>query len=311
MRKAAAIFVTYVGASVALVGCRFERHVAAGSGDPDSASLAGSISSGHQVTVDAADGSIVRDPLAIPSASVAAVVNPMHLPVYSGPTGEIDGTVLVVGPEAPDIDGVSFRSCPAAIETYRKAFRSGVPREDGSRTLADALVLVTGYQGFVEENEPAVRITLGRTCAFPSRTIAMTFGQRLEIANESNLPFGPYLEHTYNPVVRVTPPHQAGEPVRIYPPRADYFPLRDRLQPFIHEDVYVLRQPLHAVSNLAGQFHISGVPVGHATVSARLVAVGDDASQEVDVRAASVTRVELTLTYKQAAAVAPSGPIIR
>ncbi len=219
------------------------------------------------------------------------------MPAYVGPTGIVSGTVRIVGPDAPEVPGLSFRACPAAIDMYSRAFRSGVPREDGSRALADALVVVTGYTGFIEEKEPAVRVTVDRACSYPSRTIAMTFGQRLEVTNDTKLPFGPYLEDTYNPVIRVAPPQNAGDPVRIYPPRADYFRLRDRLQSFVHEDVYVLRQPLHAVTDLAGHFRIAGVPVGHVKVSARLPAVGSDGAHDVDVRADAVADVELTLAY--------------
>ena len=293
-------FVIFVGVVASSIGCRSSQN------DRQSGPAGGSEDSGPQATVaqaDAeargrADASQPVDPLAIPSASVEAVVNPGHMPAYTGPTGSVEGTVRVVGPDAPEVPGLVFRSCPAAIDMYAKAFRSGVPREDGSRALADALVVVTGYSGYVEEREPAVRVTVDRTCSYPSRTIAMTFGQRLEVTNDTKLPFGPYLVDTYTPVVRVAPPQNAGDPVRIYPPRADYFRMKDRLQPFIHEDVYVLRQPLHAVTDVTGHFRIAGVPVGHVTVSARLPMIGTDSARDVDVRAGAATDVELTLTYK-------------
>src|SRR5271166_6078948 len=63
--------------------------------------------------------------LPIPSASVAAAVNPANLPVYDGPTGIVEGTVAVRGPDAPDVPNLNVHNCPAALDTYGKLFRSG------------------------------------------------------------------------------------------------------------------------------------------------------------------------------------------
>jgi hypothetical protein len=308
MHKYAGWCVIFVGFVASAVGCRSAQsdlqHKPARGDEDGGAEQPIAVASDR--AREAADASHATDPLAIPSASVAAVVNPNHVPAYAGPTGVVDGTVRIVGPDAPEVPGLSFRACPAAIDMYAKAFRSGVPREDGSRALADALVVVTGYTGYIEEKDPAVRVTVDRTCSYPARTIAMTFGQRLEVMNDTKLPFGPYLEDTYNPIIRVAPPQNAGDPVRIYPPRADYFRLRDRLQSFIHEDVYVLRQPLHAVTDLTGHFRITGVPVGHVTVSARLPTIGSDSARDIEVRTGAATNVDLTLTYTPPKPAAPA-----
>ncbi|HTA21235.1 MAG TPA: hypothetical protein VK989_18210, partial [Polyangia bacterium] len=127
---------------------------------------------------------------AVPLASVEAVVNPQKLPAYQGPTGSVEGTVFVRGPESPDVPDQDFRSCPAALDTYGKLFRAGPPRGDGLRPLADAVVVVTGYKGFFlpEQNEAQV-VTITANCGYPTRTIAITFGQRLDIANESRVAF--------------------------------------------------------------------------------------------------------------------------
>ena len=65
--------------------------------------------------------------LPIPSASVAAAVNPGDLPVYSGPTGIVEGTILVRGPDSPDVPDLNVHNCPAALDTYGKLFRAGPP----------------------------------------------------------------------------------------------------------------------------------------------------------------------------------------
>jgi hypothetical protein len=236
--------------------------------------------------------------LPMPSASVAAVVNPANLPVYDGPTGSVEGTVLVRGPESPNVP-VDPRGCPAAMDTYGKLFRAGPARPDGLRPLADAVVVVTGYAGaYIPEPEEAQRVTISPSrCGYPLRTIAMTFGQRLEISNDSKLSFAPYLEGTFQPAVMIAPPERNGEPVKLYPPQTGWFGLRDRMQPFVRNDVFVLRNPLHAVSDLAGHFRVDGVPVGKLKVGARLPPVGSEAEVDVEVRPNVVESVEVVLTY--------------
>ncbi|MDP9033461.1 MAG: hypothetical protein M3O50_01535 [Myxococcota bacterium] len=281
--------VTLVGALAPFVGCRRD------------APKADIVATDTVPTSDAASGAPSTEPangLPIPAASVATVVNPLNLPAYDGPTGSIEGTVLVRGPDAPIMPGLSVSPCPAALDTYGKLFRSGLPRADGARPLADAVVVVTGYSGyFLPEKNPIVRVTIGADCGYPSLTIALTFGQRLEVANDSSLPFAPYLEGTLLPAVMIAPPMQSGEPVKIYPPRADYFALRDRMESFVRGDVYVLRHPLHAVSDLRGHFRIGGVPVGKLKVGARLRAIGKEDVKDVDVRPNVVENVELVLDY--------------
>src|SRR5579883_1350441 len=272
------------------------------SAEPSSTTAAQTAPVHTQETVGTGGGASAADaghgPPAMPSALVDAVVNPMHLPPYNGPTGAVAGTVLVRGPRAPDVPNLDVHACPAALDTYGKLFRSGSPRPDGARPLADAIVVVTGYENyFLPEKSEAQRVTITDQCAYPARTIALTFGQRLEVANDSSLPFAPYIEGGAQLTVMIAAPRRRGEPVKIFPPRADYYRLRDWLQPFVSGDVYVLRQPLHAVSDREGRFRIDGVPEGKLKVAARLGAVRDQAFQEVDVRAGETSKAELVLTY--------------
>ncbi|MGH7436234.1 MAG: carboxypeptidase-like regulatory domain-containing protein [Polyangiaceae bacterium] len=247
--------------------------------------------------------------LPIPSASVAAAVNPGGLPPYSGPTGVIEGTVLVRGPDAPDVPNLNVHNCPAALDTYGKLFRTGPARPDGARPLADAVVVVTGYSGaFIPAQEEVKRVTIGTNCGYPERTITMTYGQRLDVANDSKTPFGPYLDNVPQVSVRIAPPEQHGDPVKIFPPMPGHYLLVDQLQPFVREEVYVLLQPLHAVTDKTGHFRIEGVPTGKLTVAAQLSALGGHAVSEVDVQPNVVQSVELALTYTPKVA-APSGPV--
>jgi hypothetical protein len=235
----------------------------------------------------------------VPRASVDLVLNPGGLPPYEGPTGSVEGTIRVEGPPAPEVQ-VDSPKCRAAMDTYGKLFRSGSPETPGGpRTLADAVVVVTGYSGFyVPEKNDTVRVTIGSQCAYPSRTIAITYGQRLDITNQSSLLFAPLLDPTMTTALMVAPPHENGEAVKIYPTKAGYFALTDRLQVFVREDLYVFRHPLHAVTDAAGHYRIDGLPAGAVKVGVHHPTVEADAEAPLDVVPGQVKTVDLTLTYR-------------
>jgi hypothetical protein len=244
----------------------------------------------------------------VPSASVAFVVNPQGLPPYDGPTGSVEGTVYVVGPPAPNVP-VDASHCPAAIDTYGKLFREGSPLPSGARPLADAATVVIGYSGsYLPERSEAKRIDIGANCAYPARTITLTYGQRLEISNKSRLLFGPIISQDMSTAVMVAPPEEKGGPVKLYPRQAGRFALTDRMQPFIREDLYVLRHPLHAVTDLGGYYRIDGIPVGSLKVGVHHPAIEASAEAPVEVLANVVQRVDLTIVYtpKPPAKVSPA-----
>ncbi len=232
----------------------------------------------------------------LPAASVAAYMNPAHLPPYTGPTGSVEGTIRVEGPPSPDMQGVDVTSCPGAARMYAKLFREGPPGADGRRPLADAVVAITGYSGFyVPERNDAESLRI-ENCAFDARTVAMTFGQRLDIANETPDLWAPTLAQAPMPVLMMATSH--GDPVRLYPARPGYFTLVDKEKhSWAQADVYALLQPLHAVSDLAGHYRIDGVPVGKLKVSARLRVLQHEATADVDVLANVVQTADLVIRY--------------
>jgi len=156
----------------------------------------------------------------VPTASVAKMVNPDNLPAYTGPTGSVEGTVTIKGLEAPKTPA-DFHRCPDAEKTWGTAFREG----DG-HALADVVVAVTGYEGFyVPEKQEAKQIVV-RGCAFETRTLTMTFGQRIAVKNESKEFWTPILEPGANMVLRMATP--GGDPVFVYPKNPGHYILRDR-----------------------------------------------------------------------------------
>jgi hypothetical protein len=236
-------------------------------------------------------------------ANIDYVLNPQNLPPYAGPTGSVEGTVTIDGPPAPSVP-VDASKCAAALDTYGKTFRDGTPdKPGGPRPLADAVVVVVGYAGYyVPEKNEAVKLQVGVGCGYASRTIAITYGQRLEITNESTFLFAPLIDSFSTPAVMVAAPKGSGEPIKLYPQRAGHFVITDRLQSYVHEDLYVFRHPLHAVTDRSGHFRIDGVPVGTLKLGVAHPGANAQAEVPVDIKADTVTRADVKVTYK------PAGP---
>jgi hypothetical protein len=73
--------------------------------------------------------------------------------------------------------------------------------------------------------------------------------------------------------------------------------MSDQMQPFVHEDLYVFRHPLHAVTDLDGHYRIDGIPVGALKVGVHHPGANADAQAAVDIVANIVQRVDLTVSY--------------
>jgi hypothetical protein len=255
-------------------------------------------------------------PAGIPvSASViASVLNPFKAPRYEGPVGAVVGVVRVEGDAPPALGGrAPPPACPAAQAAYSHLFRKGPAGQ-----LADAIVGVTDYPGYLLPRGDAVRATV-RECAYSARTYTLTFGQRLEVANEDPKErYLPRLEGSRYVSQMFAMP--GGDAVKLYPTEPGRYALIDDLNhPWMHADVFVLKYPAHAVTRVDGTFRVENVPAGKARVHAGHPMIAEGTSREIEVRAGEETKVELTLTYRaeapSASASAPgparSAPIIR
>ncbi|HEX3769586.1 MAG TPA: carboxypeptidase-like regulatory domain-containing protein [Polyangiaceae bacterium] len=279
-----------VAAASMISGC--SRHVApsAGEAPPASASVASTMDG---AVPDAA--SEITSP--IPKEVVEKMLNPNHLPAYTGKTGSVEGTIFVKGEDAPD-EKVDTTQCHAALDTYGKFFREGPPNADGLRPLADAVIIAVGYSGFyVEEKNPTFSVKITENCAYPARTIALTYGQRLDISNASKLGFAPRLDNDPNPAVMLAPPQERGDPIHLYPRIPGHAYMVDYMQPYVREDVYIFRHPLHAVSGLDGHYRIDGIPVGKMTIGAQHPTVLSQAQSTVTIEAGVVQKADFTLEY--------------
>lgn len=246
----------------------------------------------------------------LPIASVQRVVNPDKLPAYTGPTGSVEGTIRVDGVPAASLglSPASFAQCPAGEAFYSKAFREGTPATpDGPRWLGDAIVVVQGYSGFfVPAKDEATTVTV-EGCGFKTRTITMTFGQRLEIKNLTKEYWSPELEPApiTSALMMATP---GGDPVKLYPKQPGRYHVRDHDRKFAVADVFVLQYPLHAVTDGTGHYRIDGIPVGKRKVNATHPYIPDVAAvKEIEIREGVVTPLDLMLHNKPAPALPDAG----
>jgi hypothetical protein len=259
----------------------------------------------------------------LPLDKVEAFVNPTKAPVYTGPTGSLQGTVSITGNLPPEVPGQDFSKCSAGRDMYGTLFRVGgpvsppaSPRQpgvptgpSGARTLADALVAVTGYAGgFIPERNPVKKLTF-ENCSFGALTIDMTMGQKLEVTNTSSRLIAPSLAQAPLPALMLAAQNTSA--VKVVPLRPGYYTLVDRMElSYLHADLYAMLTPLHTVTTLDGHYRIDGIPVGNVTVNARLPMIRKETSLPVEIRANTVQTVDLTLAFNAAADV-PKAPVAK
>jgi hypothetical protein len=223
--------------------------------------------------------------------SVSAVVNPNKEPAYTGPVGTVRGRVVVTGDRSVPLPEALAKIPPQCPSTAREVHGT-LFREGPGRALADALVGVTGYQGYVPEREPVQRVE-AKGCAYSTRTLALTFGQRIEVASMDRETYVPeLLGERGQPQILAMPGSEVVSP--LYPTRAGRFVLIDNLKLFMSAEVLVVKFSTHAVTGLDGRFEISGVPAGKVNVNALMPVTGAGAQQSVVVEAGKPTE-ELVL----------------
>jgi hypothetical protein len=230
--------------------------------------------------------------------SAQKALNPKGLPVYSGPVGSISGVVKISGDEPPlvpemaaKLDALPAGACPRARELHRKLYRQG-----GDRTLADVLVTVTEYQGFLPARGDTVRVE-ARGCAFDGRTLAMTYGQHLDVYNFDNQGYMPRLVGTPSYALRVALP--GGPPVPVFAPKPGQYLLIDQTREYMRSDLFVLSYPTFDVTALDGKFSITGVPAGKVKVSAYSPALGKVVEKSVELSAGAEQTLSFEIAFSE------------
>jgi hypothetical protein len=227
--------------------------------------------------------------------AAAKELNPQGLPVYSGPVGSVRGVVKISGDAPPTVPEmvakVPANGCPRAHELHDRLYRQGP-----ERTLADTLVTVTEYQGFLPARGEAVRVE-GKGCAFDARILAMTFGQHLDVYNLDAQAYMPRLVGTPSFALRVAMP--GGAPIPIFVPKPGQYMLIDQTREYIRSDLFVLGYPTFAVTALDGKFEITGIPVGNVKVTAYAPALGKVVEQRVDVKAGATSDLAMQIDFSE------------
>ncbi len=235
--------------------------------------------------------------LTLPSEErIQSVVNPKKLKPYAGPTGAVRGVVTVTGDQAPELPKVVAKmdsNCRGAAAMFGKVFREG----DG-RTLADVLVAVTEYDGFVPSEGTDV-VVPAQDCTYGTRTLTMTYGQRVVIEGKDNRPYVPEILGQPLPAQLFVLP--TSPRVAIAPKRPGQFKLVDSMRLFNVVELFVLPYPTTDVTELDGKFEIAGLPVGKAKINAFLPQTGVVVEKEIVIEEGKTLELDLELPFDKAA----------
>jgi hypothetical protein len=231
------------------------------------------------------DAGPISTGIPVPIAKIENVLNPRHLAPYAGPKGTVEGVVRVTGDAPPKRDLSIPFDCGEAYATYGKVFREG-----NDRTLADAMVAVTGYEGYIPAAGDAYPISI-HGCAYDRRTVVLTYGQRIEVTNrDPKQSFLPQLEGTRTPAQLVAMPK--GDAVKLYPLEVGHYALKEGMKggAWMYADVFVVQYSTHAVTGLDGRYRISGIPAGKVKLSVYLPSIDVELHQETGAQASSIER---------------------
>jgi hypothetical protein len=235
-------------------------------------------------------------PAATGTAAVRASASPSpNAPVYSGPTGSVEGVVTMEGDEPPTLDAQASKipsSCTQAQAMFSRLFREGA-----GRTVADVFVAVTGYKGNVVEPAPAQKVE-ARGCAWDRRTIGVYGTQRLDVRSVDDLAYVPELIGATTKSMLVAVPH--GEEIPVFTRGVGHYILVDGMRNFNKADVLVVRYPTFQITGLDGRFHIANLPVGKATVTAFLPMANLKAETSIEIMKDAAQRTALTLRFDRA-----------
>jgi hypothetical protein len=294
-RSARSVSVSAVVSIVALAlsGCpkRSEAPPDGGSASSSDSASTAPITPPRKLPAPVASG-VPIDPSVVSNA-----VNPESKPAYSGPTGIVEGRIVATGDpplEQPEIAAQIPDKCKAARPFYAKVFREGP-----GRTLADVLVAVTGYHEYLPARAPAQRF-VAKDCAFETRTIALTFGQKLEIVSGDKEAYVTDLLGERGQAQIIATPG-SDVPSTHYPTRFGRFVLIDNLRLFMTAEVLVLKFSTFDVTGLDGRYRIEGLPPGSLQLSALLPATGGAVERPIQIEAGKTLTLDLEIPFDEKA----------
>jgi hypothetical protein len=274
---AAARFAAFAGLACAVSSCSKSKSAQSGPVTIGSVTLPAPIASG----------------LPIEPKLVSDAVNPKGEAAYAGPTGTISGVVTATGDEAPVMNEALSKipaDCVGAKATYGKLFREGM-----MRGLADVVIGVTGYTGYLAEEQPTQPIDAAG-CAWDARTYVITFGQSLAVSSKDSRTYVPDLLGATTPHAQLVALPR-GAAIQLYPEHVGHFGLTDSMHLFMYADVMVVKFPTHAVTAIDGHYAVHHVPVGKVTVSAFLPSTQGHAERQVEVHSGETVEVNFDMAF--------------
>ncbi|HMI86727.1 MAG TPA: hypothetical protein VK550_21690 [Polyangiaceae bacterium] len=250
------------------------------------------------------DAGPVSTAIPVPVSKIESIINPKHLSPYDGPKGTVEGVVRISGDAPPKRNLTIPFECGEAFATYGKVFREG-----NDRTLADAMIAVTGYEGYIPAAGDAYPISI-HGCAYDRRTLVLTYGQRIEVTNrDPKQSFLPTLEGSNTPAQLVAMPK--GDAIKLYPLEVGHYALKEGMKGsgWMYADVFVLQYSTHAVTGLDGRYRISGIPAGKVKVSVYLPSIDVDLhpdtgtqtssiEKDVEIKDGETTALDIEFPYK-------------
>jgi hypothetical protein len=248
----------------------------------------------------------------VPVSKIEGVLNPKHRPPYDGPKGSVEGVIRVTGDAPAKRDFTIPFECGEAYATYGKVFREG-----NDRTLADAMVAVTGYDAYIPPPSDVYPISI-HGCAYDRRTLVLTYGQRIEVSNrDGKQSYLPTLDGSNTPAQLLAMPK--GDAVKLYPLEVGHYALREggiKGGAWMYADVFVLQYTTHAVTGLDGRYRISGIPAGKMKVSVYVPSIDKEVhpdtgaevssiDRDVEIKDGETTKLDIEFPYKVPKAAPP------
>jgi hypothetical protein len=136
-------------------------------------------------------------------------------------------------------------------------------------------------------------------CAFHTRTVAMTFGQRLVIQGEDNRPYVPEILGQPQPAQLFVLPTMPR--VSIAPQNPGLFKLVDSMRLFSVAELYVLPYRTVAVTGLDGHFEIQGIPAGPVRIDALLPQTSGVTGRDLVIEPGKTLDINLQIAFDRSA----------
>jgi hypothetical protein len=235
-----------------------------------------------------------KDRYPLSDDDIAKLVNPTGATEYTGPTGAVEGVITVKGDPPPMHTFMAMpKGCDASSAVHGPVYRAGPKGE-----LADTLVAVIGVAGYVRPSKEDKKVVI-KNCSIDPTVIDLSLGQRLMVGNADTMPYTPQVPFKML-VRRVVIKDMSPVPLFFTQTGAFGITWLAGAMPGTAvptATVFVLPNALHTVTGTDGKFRITGIPVGKATIAASHLDMGE-AKKEVEIKAGTELKVDLTLTYK-------------